>query len=464
MHTQLLHLSGPARGRLDSIPRDVVRVGSAVDNDVVLAGLATHHAEVHYRPEECAFHLFARGGDVFVNGQQVREVILDHGDLLEFGVDGPKLRFRIHAEIGEFCKPVRSVFADARDHRELHGLFAWVGSLLRDLHHRTSLATKIAFPVLVATLAFFAAYGGQKLGAREAERVILDLQQRQELLVRREEIDGLRTAFEQRARVVDRLVERDAALKRVLEQHSAAVCLLHGELRFEFVSDGTVQPLLGKGGQPAVLEYTGSGFLASREGHVVTNRHVVEPWWNNPELQPLIALGYQPRFLKFEAVFPGRDPLDVVPGSTRVRADDVDVAVIRVELADLEPLPLYGGDLRALAGDRVVVLGYPTGINALLAKADPDVVRDVTAQAQSLTDMIRLLAERRAITPIVTQGALNEVLDHQLVYDASTTTGGSGGPVFGPGGNVIAVNFAILSQFGGTNFGVPIRFARELLP
>ena len=53
--------------------------------------------------------------------------------------------------------------------------------------------------------------------------------------------------------------------------------------------------------------------------------------------------------------------------------------------------------------------------------------------------------------------------ERRLVYDAETTSGGSGGPVFGPDGTVVGVNFAVTRDFGGSNFGVPIRFVRELL-
>ena len=53
---------------------------------------------------------------------------------------------------------------------------------------------------------------------------------------------------------------------------------------------------------------------------------------------------------------------------------------------------------------------------------------------------------------------------HLIAYDAATTSGGSGGPVFGGAGEVIAVNFAIQRNFDGNNLGVPIRYARELLP
>ena len=120
--------------------------------------------------------------------------------------------------------------------------------------------------------------------------------------------------------------------------------------------------------------------------------------------------------------------------------------------------------LESHRGERVIVLGYPTGVNALVAKAPPRVVREVTRSASSLTEVIAGLARRNAIAPVATQGALNDVLDRQLVYDASTTSGGSGGPVFGADGTVIGVNFGVLRQFGGSNFGVPIGFAKELLP
>jgi S1-C subfamily serine protease len=51
----------------------------------------------------------------------------------------------------------------------------------------------------------------------------------------------------------------------------------------------------------------------------------------------------------------------------------------------------------------------------------------------------------------------------QLIYDAQTTHGGSGGPVFDASGKVIGVNFAILSSFSGSNFAVPIARAAKML-
>jgi S1-C subfamily serine protease len=49
------------------------------------------------------------------------------------------------------------------------------------------------------------------------------------------------------------------------------------------------------------------------------------------------------------------------------------------------------------------------------------------------------------------------------VYDAQTTSGGSGGPLLNTSGGVIGVTFAIVKGFGGSNFGVPVHFAEPLL-
>ena len=65
--------------------------------------------------------------------------------------------------------------------------------------------------------------------------------------------------------------------------------------------------------------------------------------------------------------------------------------------------------------------------------------------------------------PVITEGTIGNVLAQMIVYDAATTQGGSGGPVFGSDGEVIAVNYAVLRDFTGANFGVPIVFGIDLI-
>jgi len=44
--------------------------------------------------------------------------------------------------------------------------------------------------------------------------------------------------------------------------------------------------------------------------------------------------------------------------------------------------------------------------------------------------------------------------------DAQTTSGGSGGPVFNRKGKVIGINYAVVRDFGGSNFGIPASSAQ----
>jgi S1-C subfamily serine protease len=489
MRSQLLHLSGPFRGRTITYLKERLLLGAASDADVWLPGLgpvADRHALIEFVEEGCSFYLRALDGQVFVNRREVREVILEPGDLIEIGVGGPKMRFRIDYSDGKTCKPVRQMLRDAQDVRGESGLIAGTQSLRRDVMWHISWPARLGLLVVVVLAIAGAGHLGGFLGSRRAtkehetlraqqaelyEREFAEIREQMEAFRRtqagrasQQEVAELRADLANRARVVDDLVERNAALRRVLDVYTRGVCLLHGKFTFHTTQGGTLVPVVGPGGNPIELEYVGSGFLATEDGYVITNRHVAEPWWNNAAVAPLLEQGMTPGFVHLTATFPGRQPVDVDPASIQLSAGDVDLAVLKVAVQDVPVLPLFSGDARTLRGGRVVVLGYPTGLNAILARAEPDLVTEVLARATDTTELIAELAQRDAIAPVITQGALNEVRERKLVYDAETTSGGSGGPVFGPDGTVIGVNFAITYDFDGSNFGVPIRFARDLIP
>src|SRR5260370_13015282 len=73
------------------------------------------------------------------------------------------------------------------------------------------------------------------------------------------------------------------------------------------------------------------------------------------------------------------------------------------------------------------------------------------------------LAAQKLIRPTTTQGHIVDVLQDKIVYDAATTSGGSGGPLFNRSGKVIGVDFAVLKGFGGSNLAEPVRYANALL-
>jgi len=112
----------------------------------------------------------------------------------------------------------------------------------------------------------------------------------------------------------------------------------------------------------------------------------------------------------------------------------------------------------------LVSIGYATGLAAILARAGEDTVQQIVAATNGNPKQVMAeLARRNLIRPLTTQGHIGDVLKDKIVYDAQTTSGGSGGPLFNREGKVVGVTYAVVKGFGGSNFGVPIRFALPLL-
>jgi S1-C subfamily serine protease len=140
--------------------------------------------------------------------------------------------------------------------------------------------------------------------------------------------------------------------------------------------------------------------------------------------------------------------------------------VVKGDLSELKraPLALDGRTESTVTGQPVVLIGYATGLDAILARAGEEAVRNIVAASGGNPRQIMTeLARRNLIRPLTTQGHIGDVLADKIVYDAQTTSGGSGGPVFNQQGKVIGVNFAVVRGFGGSNFGIPIRLAESLL-
>lgn len=296
------------------------------------------------------------------------------------------------------------------------------------------------------------------------------------------EVDSLRDELhDARTRIQTLEVER-AAGETIIRQYGGGVALLQGSYAFYDASnqplrvaldakrrtarDESGEPILEVGADGPVhsVEFYGTGFLVDRRGRMLTNRHLAEPWWNDDDAQALEKRGFKPRMLYARAFFPGQE--DGFPVHTERRADEVDLAVLRVDLKGrkIPVLPLERAKDWTVPGQPVVVVGYPAGLEAILAKSDTSIVRSILEQhgtsAEKITDA---LGERGLIRPSTTQGHIGDVTRTDIVFDAPTTQGGSGGPVFNKRGQVVAVEYAVLQKFGGNSFGVPIDYAIRLL-
>jgi S1-C subfamily serine protease len=471
MRAQLLHLSGADRGRTVTYEARVVTIGASPNSQALIKapGVADRHAQIEFVEDECRFHLRRLDGQVFVNGAEVEEVILQDGDRLEFGAGGPMARFRIYVPLGAVCKPVHRMLSDARDVGRVSGGAAATRTFTRDLLTQATTRLKIAVPLMLVAGAFLVGWLGGWIGHAATEDLVMRKElerlreQQQTIAVTKAQLDVLRRDQKKQREEIATLARANSGVLQIQKVWSRGVCLLHGIYRMRMPDQSWFSL---DGAEPFECEYTGSGFLASPAGYIITNRHVVAPWTEAAGVSALIEQGAKPEFLHLTATFPGHDPLDVPPASIRRRSDDRDVALVQVDPKSLEGVPVLPLQLTPVESEdqRAIVVGYPTGLGALLARASDRLVEDLRQRSASMSDAIAALATAGQITPIITQGGISEQKEDMVVYDAATTHGGSGGPVFGGSGMVIAVNFAIQPGFTGANYGVPIRFAQELLP
>lgn len=283
---------------------------------------------------------------------------------------------------------------------------------------------------------------------------------------------------------LQRLETEGTVAQTIIQSYEPSVCLIHVVVGFrdritglnlrysgltsagEPVTDDHQNPLVDvTGAGPEVhFDVFGTGFLVSEKGQILTNHHVAEPWWDNDDLKEMAGQGVEPVIVAMTAYFPG-----VIHGivlTTEKISSDADVALLKgsISASKIREIALADGHRSAVSGGPVVLLGYPTGIDAILARTGEQTLQSIaTATKGDPEQVIEELARRRLIRPVVTQGHIGDVLPDKIIYDAQTTSGGSGGPLFNAEGKVIGINFAMVRGFGGSNFAIPIVYGKSLL-
>jgi DNA-binding response OmpR family regulator len=297
------------------------------------------------------------------------------------------------------------------------------------------------------------------------------------------EVSGLRERLEETTSRLKRVETEYDAAEGVIRATAPSVCLLHVSvsfldkrsrrpLRYAVInpdgqplkdSDGNVMYSL-EGRAPEVREdFFGTGFIVGNN-EILTNHHVAQPWWKNDEFSAASQQGLQPSIAEMTAYFPGA-ATGIALNISEI-SEQADLTLLRGDISALKRpiLKINGGKEAAVSGEPLISLGYATGLSAILARADDDTVKDIVKEAGGdATRIVDELQQRKLIRPLVTQGHIGDVLPDKIVYDAQTTSGGSGGPLINREGYVIGVTYAGVRGFGGSNFGVPIRYAEPLL-
>ncbi len=167
---------------------------------------------------------------------------------------------------------------------------------------------------------------------------------------------------------------------------------------------------------------SGSGFIVSKDGYILTNNHVVA------DADTILVTLLDKR--TFSARVIGRDP-------------STDVAVIKIDGKDL-PVVALGDDNASRVGQWVVAIGNPLGLDFTVTAGI------ISAKGRPLPN---LLEGRYAITDY-------------LQTDAAINPGNSGGPLVNIRGEVIGINSAIASQTGmyaGYGFAIPVTLAKQVM-
>ena len=182
----------------------------------------------------------------------------------------------------------------------------------------------------------------------------------------------------------------------------------------------------GRGGRRAPRQFEqkeqslGSGVIISADGFILSNTHVVE----GADEVKVSLNGSEDEFV---AKVIGSDP-------------QTDVAVLKIEAKDLQPITMTDSD-NLQVGDIVLAVGNPFGVG-----------QTVTMGIVSATG----------------RGFHSMILDYEdfIQTDASINPGNSGGALVDAEGRLVGINTAIISPSGGNlgiGFAVPINMARHVM-
>ncbi len=173
----------------------------------------------------------------------------------------------------------------------------------------------------------------------------------------------------------------------------------------------------------SVPQGSGTGFVWSEEGYIVTNFHVVQQA-NRVTVTLQDGSTYDARAV-------GLDP-------------DKDLAVLKIDAEDVELVPVQLGDSALLeVGRKVIAIGNPFGLDTTMT------VGIVSALGREIDSV-----SRRKIRDVIQT-------------DAAINPGNSGGPLLNSLGQLVGVNTAIYSPSGassGIGFAIPVNTVKRVVP
>ena len=373
------HLIGPKKGDREVFDGDRIMVGRAPDNTLRFSDddrrVSSHHAEVIRKGDHYVLRDLGSTNGTLINGRRVRVSEIHPDDLIEFGPGGPLVRFNMEGD------------------KAAHDS----GSVTLKLKHSTqsAIAPRKGNLTLILSIVL-----SMVTGAVAATLLSGRLNGQEKGLYSFSEIAAL---------------------------NSPAVVFLRAE--YDLID--------GAGRVVAREAQTGSGFVISPDGLIVTNRHVVRHW----EYENATA-GLTGNIVRIEVMFPRQTRGEAMEARIESfsRGKEPDVAILRITGDRVPAVRAVEADLASVSqGEEVAAIGYPLGMDLL------DLTRD----------------ER--IGPSMSTGIVSRIGQDYIQLNLRAFRGNSGGPVLNRKGQVIGIVTASVTSAQDLILCTPIAHALELL-
>ena len=373
MSITFTHLTGPKKGQSETFGPEPISIGRASNNSLRFGDserrVSAHHAEIRRKGRAFILRDLGSTNGTMINGRRVVVSEIRDDDMIEVGAGGPLLRFNLDPDDAVAVEP--AAFDQTSNGRAAAANPPLEQSdIVRLVEKEVRLRTgnlPLVSALLVALLA--GAVGGIWLYSRAGG-------------------PG----------------SRALSFAEIAEQSGPAVVFIRAE--FEIVdASGQVMSSYSR---------SGSGFVISPGGRIITNRHLVRDWEYNPP--PPGASG---RTSKIAVILTGhrRDEAMAAQVSHISQDTGIDVAVLELMEPDQIRLPqgIAPASEQISQGEDVAVIGYPLGL-----------------------DLLKLTREDR-IENSFTTGVVSRVNTGMIQLSLRAYQGNSGGPVLNRKGEAIGI-------------------------
>lgn len=482
MKAQFRILSGSRAGQTDVFSKLEIVVGRHPSCDLKLhpeqdLDVSSRHAVITKIGSTWTVRDLQSKNGILLNGHKIqKDTRIDDTDLIQLGTGGPKIEFRTVADsIADTPAPVFSSAADAPPRITSGAAIprpplakppvtgprsaASAGpSTTQRIRVEVAKQTRklkrvsvVLVAVLIVAVGGFFAFTQQQENAREREVVAMRAQMdslqhsaqssvealrgqvaglADALRASQAQVQGLQTqlataqASGDRQQIAQLRRQLDDASQVVRNQQIAAQVDFNSIYQANQRSVGIVYVQFQDG-----QVFTGTAFAVRTDGTMLTNKHVVRGKDGN---QRPVKVAVQ--FADSKQVFQ-TDVLAVAP--------DVDLAVIRVNVAGSVP-PVKGlSSTDPMPGDPVAVIGFPLGLDL---------------------PMLSVGEGRPIVKTSLNAGTVSKVLPDRIQFDGYGAEGASGSPIFDRNGEVMAVLFGgEPGTSGRVVYGVPVSYVTRLL-